>query len=68
MNMLMNIQVPEYSASIALRIYEYAIILLNSHSWVTLHPQNVAEKSMKYLLSNKNAINRYRSETSLTRL
>ena len=27
MNMLMNIQVPEYSASIALRIYEYAIII-----------------------------------------
>lgn len=27
MNMLMNIQVPEYSASIALRIYEYATIL-----------------------------------------
>jgi len=25
--MLMNIQAPEYSASIALRIYEYAIIL-----------------------------------------
>ncbi len=46
MNMLMNIQVPEYSASIALRIYEYATIIhITRTHGNTLPPKTLPDRA-----------------------